>query len=133
MNLSEAIFLEAINVTTYNKLLKRANTMNCFNSRWMGKKSVEKLYQNCIKWTCFEPTGCLNSVSMHWIADPGHNLPCLTDSPNQMWKLDSHVLSTHSCNDCDPSWLVVRVQDFNEVNKIFWIHFVAHLHQKYYC
>lgn len=44
-----------------------------------------------------------------------------------MRELDSQVLSTHSDYNCYPSWLVVGIQDLNEVDQLIWIHFVAHL------
>ena len=79
-------------------------------------RMCDKSYQNSIKGACFQSTRSLNGVSMHWITDPCHDLSRPTNSSDQVGKLHSHILSTHSNNDCNPSWLVIRIKDFNEFN-----------------
>ncbi|MFS7974882.1 hypothetical protein Hanom_Chr10g00873991 [Helianthus anomalus] len=64
---------------------------------------------------------------MHRVADPRDNLTRPSNRSNKVWKFDPHVLGSHSCYDCNPSRLVFRVQDVNELDQLIRVHLVTHL------
>lgn len=98
----------------------------------VARNQEKRLYQDRIKSTCFEPTRCLDSVPVHWVTHPSHNLSCSANGPDQVRKLNSHVLSTHSDYDCYSSRLVNGIQDLYQINKFIWIHLLANLQKKFH-
>lgn len=82
----------------------------------------KSLHQNWIERACFESVRCLYSVPVHWVTYPSYNLSCSANGPDQMWKLDSYALSTHSDYDCYSSRPVNGIQDLNQINKFIRIH-----------
>lgn len=66
-------------------------------------------YPDSIEGSGLETTGGFDGVPMHRIRDPCDNLPRPANSSDQMRKLYSHILSSHSGDHCNPSWLVMRI------------------------
>uniref|UniRef100_A0A7C9ABJ1 Uncharacterized protein n=2 Tax=Opuntia streptacantha TaxID=393608 RepID=A0A7C9ABJ1_OPUST len=87
--------------------------------------------QDSIKRPSLETTRSFNGISVHRVTDPSDNLSSPADSSNQMRKLHSHVFCSHPCDYSDSSRLILRVQNFNELNQLVWIHLVTNLYSKW--